>query len=69
MAPKGTPKPILEKLRANLKEILVEKDTVDRFVALGMEPGNTDAQALTDRISSDIKRWAAVAKAANIKPQ
>lgn len=69
MAPKGTPAPVLEMLRANLKEILAEKDTVDRFVALGMEPGNTDAHALTERISSDIKRWAAVAKAANIKPQ
>ncbi|WP_458766318.1 Bug family tripartite tricarboxylate transporter substrate binding protein [Cupriavidus basilensis] len=69
MAPKGTPKPILEKLRVSLKEILAEKDTVDRFVALGMEPGNIDEQALSERISTDIKRWAAVAKAANIKPQ
>ncbi|WP_243736985.1 tripartite tricarboxylate transporter substrate binding protein [Cupriavidus sp. L7L] len=69
MAPKGTPKPVLDKLRSNLKEILAEKDTIDRFVALGMEPGNTDSQALADRISSDIKRWAMVAKTANIKPQ
>jgi len=69
MAPKGTPAPVLERLRAALKAILAEKDTMDRLIALGMEPGNTDSGALAERISADIKRWAAVAKAADIKAQ
>jgi len=69
MAPKGTPQPVLETLRAAMREILAEKDTATRFAALGMEPGNVEAAALSARIHSDIKRWAEVAAAANIQPQ
>ena len=69
MAPKGTPEVVLNKLRTALKDILTEKDTIDRLQALGMEPGNTDGPALTRLITTDIARWANVAKTANIKPQ
>jgi tripartite-type tricarboxylate transporter receptor subunit TctC len=69
MAPKGTPEPVLAKLRTAVKDILAEKDTIDKLQALGMDPGNTDGPALMKRISSDISRWAAVAKTANIKPE
>lgn len=69
MAPKGTPEPVLAKLRAAVKDILAEKDTIDKLQALGMDAGNTDGPALMRRISADITRWAAVAKTANIKPE
>ena len=69
MAPRGTPEPVLAKLRTTVAEILAEKDTVDRLQAQGMDPGNADAPALSKRIESDIARWSSVAKAANIKPE
>ena len=69
MAPKGTPEPVLAKLRNAVKDILAEKDTIDKLQALGMDPGNTDGPALMKRISTDISRWGAVAKTANIKPE
>ena len=69
MAPRGTPEPVLAKLRNSVKEILAEKDTIDKLQALGMDPGNTDGPALMRRISTDIARWAAVAKTANIKAE
>lgn len=69
MAPKGTPEPVLAKLRAAVADILKEKDTVEKMHALGMDPGNADAKALGKRIVSDIARWDSVAKAANIKPE
>lgn len=69
MAPKGTPAPILAKLRSTLKEILNDKDTVEKMHALGMDPGNVDSDSLAKRISSDIERWASVAKTANIQPE
>jgi tripartite-type tricarboxylate transporter receptor subunit TctC len=69
MAPKGTPEPVLAKLRNTLSEILKDKDTVDRMQALGLDPGNADAAALGKRIASDITRWEAVAKTANLKPE
>jgi tripartite-type tricarboxylate transporter receptor subunit TctC len=69
MAPKGTPAPVLAKLRNTVAEILKEKDTIEKMQSLGLEPGDADASALSKRIVSDINRWTSVAKAANIKPE
>ncbi len=69
MAPKGTPEPVLARLRAAVGEILKEKDTIEKMHALGLEPGDADSAALSRRIVADIARWTAVAKAANIKPE
>ena len=69
MAPKGTPEPVLAKLRSAVGEILKEKETVEKMHALGLEPGNADSVALARRISGDIARWGNVAKTANIKPE
>ncbi|MDM0015364.1 tripartite tricarboxylate transporter substrate binding protein [Variovorax sp. J22P168] len=69
MAPKGTPAPVLAKLRTAAGEILKDKDMIDKMHALGMDPGDADAAALSKRIASDITRWGKVAKAANILPE
>ena len=69
MAPKGTPAPVLAKLRAAVGEILQDRENVQKMHKLGLEPGDTDGAALSKRISSDIARWRRVAKAANIQPQ
>lgn len=69
MAPKGTPEPVLAKLRAAVGEILQDKDTVAKMHALSLDPGDADAASLEHRISADIARWRAVAKAANIQAQ
>lgn len=67
MAPKGTPEAVLQRLRSAMKDILTEKDTVEKLRALGMDPGNTDGAALSKRISTDIRRWTEIAKTAGIK--
>jgi len=69
MAPKGTPEPILAKLRGMVGDILKEKDTVEKMHTMGMDPGDADAGSLSKRIANDINRWSSVAKAANIKPE
>lgn len=69
VAPKGTPSAVLNRLSTTMKEILAEKDMVDKLNHLGMEPGNTDAAALNKRIADDIKRWSQVAKSSGIKPE
>ncbi|MBN8758471.1 MULTISPECIES: tripartite tricarboxylate transporter substrate binding protein [unclassified Variovorax] len=68
MAPKGTPEPVLAKLRVTVAEILKDKETVEKMHALGLDPGDADATALSRRISADIARWTSVAKTAGIKP-
>lgn len=69
MAPKGTPEPVLEKLRSTVGEILKEKETIEAMHARGMEPGDTDSAALAKRIVSDIARWSRVAATAHIQPK
>jgi tripartite-type tricarboxylate transporter receptor subunit TctC len=69
MAPKGTPEPVLAKLRSAVAEILKDKDTVEKMHALGLDPGDADSVALHKRIVADIARWSSVAKAANIQPE
>ncbi|MDR6522134.1 tripartite tricarboxylate transporter substrate binding protein [Variovorax gossypii] len=69
MAPKGTSAQVLAKLRAAAGEILKDKDMVEKMHALGMDPGDSDAAALSKRIASDIARWTKVAKAANLQPE
>lgn len=69
MAPKGTPEPVLAKLRGAISEILREQAVVTKMHGLGLEPGNADSAALGRRIVDDIARWRRVAKAANIQPQ
>lgn len=69
MAPKGTPEPVLAKLRTAVNEILKDKDTVEKMQSLGLDPGDTDYAALSRRIASDIARWTNVAKTAGIKPE
>lgn len=69
MAPKGTPEDVLSRIRPAIKEILAEKDTIEKLRTLGMEPGDTDGAALGKRISRDIRTWTDVAKRSGIKPE
>lgn len=69
MAPKGTPEPILSKLRGLVGEILRDKDIAEKMHGMGMDPGDADVASLSKRIAFDIQRWSSVAKAANIKPE
>lgn len=69
MAPKGTPEEVLSRLRPALKDILAEKDTIEKLRTLGMEPGDTDGAALGKRIGHDIQVWSDVARRAGIKPE
>ena len=69
MAPKGTPAPVLARLRTAVGEILQDKDMVEKMHALGMDPGDVDSAALAKRIAGDIVRWKKVAKDANLQPE
>ncbi len=69
MAPKGTPEPVLAKLRSTVTEILKDKELVQKLHSLGMDPGDADSAALGRRIVQDIARWDKVATAAHLKPE
>lgn len=68
-APKGTPKPVLEKLVASLQAALKNPDLGKRFVDLGTEPVGSDKanpDALQKHLTAEIAKWSPVIKKAGI---
>jgi len=69
MAPAGTPKPIVDKLNAEINKAINRPDVKEAWdkqgaVPLAMSPGEFEAY-----LRKDIDKWAAVVKSANIKPE
>lgn len=69
MAPKGTPEAVLARLRVAVSEILRDRDTVQKMQVIGLEVGDADSASLARRISSDIDKWTATARAAGVQPE
>src|SRR5947208_2388901 len=68
LAPKGTPQPILDKVRAASLKVLADPEMQAKFAALGLEPvGSTGAETKA-AIAADIPKWAKVIQEAHIKP-
>lgn len=68
-APAGTPQPVVDKLNQAFVAALNTEDGKRRLAEQGLTPvANTPAQA-TQQVAAEMKRWAAVVKAANIKAE
>jgi len=67
VAPAGTPKAIVKKLEDTINTMLKELDTQEKLRQLGLLPGGGTGEEFVALINTDIQRWTAVAKAANIK--
>jgi tripartite-type tricarboxylate transporter receptor subunit TctC len=66
-APKGTPKPIVDKLNAALSKALDDPNTRKRLLDLGSELPEGQARssvALAELVKSEIARWTPIIKAA-----
>jgi tripartite-type tricarboxylate transporter receptor subunit TctC len=60
MAPAGTPKPIVDKVNADVQRALQNPDVAKKLLAVGMEaPPPMSAAAFGDFIKQDIARWTA----------
>jgi tripartite-type tricarboxylate transporter receptor subunit TctC len=68
-APKGTPKPVIDKLVAALQQGLKNPELVKRFADLGTEPVSADKatpEALQKFLTAEIAKWSPVIKKAGI---
>ena len=68
-APAGTPRPIIDKLNAEMVKAMNTQELRDRFAAVGAETiANTPAQygAFVD---SELKKWEKVVRAAGVKAE
>ena len=66
LAPKGTPRPLVERLNAELKAILALPEVKNAFETQGMTPAHNSPQEFGALIERDAQRWAQVIKAQRI---
>ena len=67
MAPKGTPKSVVDKANADVREILAMPDVIARLLTLGSQPSPNSPAEFDAIIASDEKAYAALLKAADIQ--
>ena len=69
VAPRGTPKPIIDKLAGETRRILRDPANQERFATLGLDIIASTPEEFGAAIRSEIERWAKVVKEANIKAE
>ncbi len=67
IAPAGVPKPLLQRLGADVAKAVHAPELTERMAHLGMEPVGSTPEAYDTLIRSEIDKWTRVVKAANIK--
>jgi len=66
-APAKTPPAIVARLQKEVARVVQTAEVKERFGAMGLDPVGGSSEDLARRVVSDIEKWTAVAKAANLK--
>ncbi|WP_423199658.1 MULTISPECIES: tripartite tricarboxylate transporter substrate binding protein [unclassified Cupriavidus] len=67
VAPKGTPAAVVGKLNAAINEALTSSEIREHLARQGVEPGALSPDAFGAMIRSEIAKWSAIVKTANVK--
>jgi len=63
----GTPAPVVDRINRELRVILAEQQTIDRFAEMGGVPAPSTPAEMKARIQREIARWNQVVKASKIE--
>jgi tripartite-type tricarboxylate transporter receptor subunit TctC len=69
VAPKATPRPVIDRLNAEIRAALADPDIRARALAAGTEPFTNTPEEFAAMIREETKKWAEVIKAGGIKLQ
>lgn len=69
VAPAGTPKDIVEKVRGEVAAILAHPEVKEKLSAQGIEPAPSSPEEVTRLIKDDLARWAKVIKERGIRAE
>jgi tripartite-type tricarboxylate transporter receptor subunit TctC len=69
LAPAQTPRPIIDKLSAELEKILALSDIKERMASSGAEPFYSTPERFAALMKADMEKYAKVIKVANVKPE
>jgi tripartite-type tricarboxylate transporter receptor subunit TctC len=65
----GTPRPLVDALNRELRAILAEDDTRQRFAGFGGVPAPSSPEAMRERVEREIARWQRVVASRGIERQ
>jgi tripartite-type tricarboxylate transporter receptor subunit TctC len=63
----GTPKPVLDKLAADIRQALQIPSVANRFRELGVEPSGVSGDAFNDIVRRDYARWGEIIRKNNLR--
>ena len=69
VVPKGTPKPIIDKLRAAIAAVVADKELRERFAKQGVDLQASTPEELHDLMVREEKRWSTLIREKGIKPE
>jgi tripartite-type tricarboxylate transporter receptor subunit TctC len=67
LAPKGTPKAIIDKVYAESMKVVTDPEMMKKFAAIGLETVGSTGEQTRAAIAADIPKWGKVIQDANIK--
>ena len=65
--PTGTPKPIIDKLAGELREVILNTTVRDQLVGMAVNPAGNSPEEFRHLIAEEIKMWQAVVQEGNLK--
>lgn len=69
LAPVGTPRPIVDRLNAEIVKALKQPEVQQKLAALGMEAVGNSPDQMAQFMASERVKWAKAVKSANIAPR
>jgi tripartite-type tricarboxylate transporter receptor subunit TctC len=68
LAPSGTPRPVVERLNAEIRKIVATPEIRDAFLSQGAEPVTDTPEEFAAIVRSDVAKWAKIVKATGARP-
>jgi tripartite-type tricarboxylate transporter receptor subunit TctC len=70
MAPAGTPRPIVDRLNAEINKVVRDPQVIrERLNPVGLEPVGTTPEQLLDVMKTELAKYTKLAREANIQPE
>jgi len=69
IVPRGTPRPIVDRINSDLTKALTSKEMITRLAADGVAPAGGSPEDFGARIAREIELWRKIVTQAGVKPQ